>query len=462
MLNMGLKIEAAGPRSWPSPFVNVLRFFGDSVEWLIRLQSQGSIVPIADRCGAVVVAYGAENAKAILSDDGTFKHSEEGLLKIDREKPYWHMYRTLPLMNGSAVKHRRRLMMPAMHREALASYEGTIVETVNSQIGKFSPGDTVDILSLAYSITKRVSIRTLLGFSEEQVPQALPLTAEFDYLNAAVADPKIFMAPWNIPGMPFHKWETTSQRVSKKILELIQLKRSAPMSTDMISLFMHSTDENGERLSDNEVLGEVAGLYAAGYDTTANTIAWTLLLLAQHPEIASRLSEELQSRGPDYLTTSGTLLDRVVKESMRLLPATPMVIPRITSEDCTLSGVRIPAGAMVIIPTITAHQNESVFERAKNFNPDRWLSLKPGLYDYFPFGVGARRCFGAPFADRQVRVVLSTLLSQLSLSSVSQRVDQKNKSIIMTPKRALHAEVGPAGSWGPARKLTGNITQLFV
>jgi len=461
MLDMNLKIDAEGPRSWPASFVNVLRFFGDPVDWMMRLHSRGDVVPISDRCGAVVLAYGPENAKAILSDDDTFRHSEGGLLKIDPEQRFWHMYRTLPMINGSAVKHRRRLMMPAMHREALASYETSIVEITNREIGRLQVGSRTDIAALAYDITKRVSIRNLLGFTEEQMPQALSITDDFDYLSTAITDPRIFLAPWNIPGMPYRRWLTTSKRVCDRLLDLIQLKRSLPASTDMLSLFMHSTDENGERLSDNEVLGEIADLYTAGYDTTANTIAWTLLLLAQHPQVASELSRELTGRDADYHTKPGTLLDRVIKESMRLMPATPMVIPRTVAQDCTLSGVKIPVGAMVIIPTITAHQDETVFHQAKSFDPDRWLTVKPGLYDYFPFGVGPRRCFGAPFAERQIRVVLSTMLSQISLSSVHQRVDQRVKAIIMTPKQAVMAQVGPVGAWGPAQPLTGNVNRLW-
>ncbi|WP_432841080.1 cytochrome P450 [Dactylosporangium sp. CA-092794] len=186
---------------------------------------------------------------------------------------------------------------------------------------------------------------------------------------------------------------------------------------------------------------------------------WAILALTGRPAGAG---------GPDPLDeldlTDDTVIDTVVKESQRVLPSVAGSLPRRVQHDVEIAGSPpVPAGALLVASTVVEHRNPDVYAEPGAYRPQRWLdgSAQPGPYQFFPFGVGARRCLGAAFADLQLRVTLAVLARAGRWPRLlTTRVDHRNKSgVNMAPAGRIMVEAGD----GRARRapLTGAVTRLW-
>jgi len=148
---------------------------------------------------------------------------------------------------------------------------------------------------------------------------------------------------------------------------------------------------------------------------------WTLFLLALHDDVLDEVHAEL-----DLVLGSGSarrdptaadvdrlvVLDRVLKESMRLLPAAPMLFMREVTQATSLGDVPLPVGATVVLSTVVTHRDEAVFPEPRVFRPARFKDFDPPTYAYLPFGAGARMCLGAAFARQSLRLLLALVLQR--------------------------------------------------
>jgi cytochrome P450 len=221
----------------------------------------------------------------------------------------------------------------------------------------------------------------------------------------------------------------------------------------MLSMLIAARDEEGRPLDEDELVGHTGVIFAAGHETSTNALAWTLLLLSQHPGVLRDLDDELASLGGgapgvDDLANL-TLLDGVVKESMRLLPPVPLH-PRIVALDSELGGHTLPAGSELFLSIFHMHHDPDIFPDPEVFRPRRWETCKPTVYEYNPFSAGPRMCIGAAFATMEIKIVLAVLLSRYRLElPAKSRVDPR-VAITMAPAGGLRMTVRPRGGV-PAR-----------
>jgi cytochrome P450 len=157
----------------------------------------------------------------------------------------------------------------------------------------------------------------------------------------------------------------------------------------------------------------------AASDNPPNTFAYTIWLLARHPEIQEAVRREVRATLGQELPTAEALeamplLQRVVWESMRILPGIWMVMRRAT-RDTTLRGVRVPKGAMVLPLPYYIHRHPDFWPDPERFDPDRFLpdavAARPKSA-FIPFGSGPRMCIGARLATQEVRAMLAVFLQR--------------------------------------------------
>jgi cytochrome P450 len=155
--------------------------------------------------------------------------------------------------------------------------------------------------------------------------------------------------------------------------------------------------DEGDRLSETELVNLCFGLLIAGHETTANQINMFLLTLLHFPEEYERL------------VASPELVPQAVEELMRFvqLGEGGVGLPRVTTEAVELGGVTIPAGSVVLTSFAAANRDESVFADA-----DR-LDLKREVSQHLGFGAGAHHCLGAQLARMELQEALSGLLRRL-------------------------------------------------
>src|SRR6185312_8758158 len=97
------------------------------------------------------------------------------------------------------------------------------------------------------------------------------------------------------------------------------------------------------------------------------------------------------------------------------------MVPRLLKREATIAGYRLPAGAMVSPALYLVQRDPRVWEDPMAFRPERFLSGKPSIYEFFPFGAGVWRCLGAHFAEYEMKVVLARLVAQVDFAADASR-----------------------------------------
>jgi cytochrome P450 len=264
-----------------------------------------------------------------------------------------------------------------------------------------------------------------------------------------------------------------------EVLAMIHRRRASnSQGNDVLSILVRSNDAEGG-LSDEELVGQAAVLFSAAHLTTAHSLTWTLFLLSQHPAVMTDLWQELVAsdrRMPDISLPSEShhqkslgslpkgqelsLLDRVMKESMRVLPASAYS-QRMTTEAVQLGPLHLPRGTGVVFTPIITHHLPELYPQPERFIPDRWINLRPSPYAYHPFGAGPRLCIGAPLATAIIRVALERILTRYRLSTVpGSDIGAHIESTMLFPTNSVPMQIHPAdGNYGSG-SVVGNIHDL--
>ncbi|XP_071541051.1 probable cytochrome P450 49a1 isoform X2 [Panulirus ornatus] len=199
-------------------------------------------------------------------------------------------------------------------------------------------------------------------------------------------------------------------------------------------------------LSRKDVVTLILDMLFAGIDTTSHTIGFTLYLLARNPEVQAQLQKEVDTvlgdhQGPIMQRHLAQLsyLKAVIKESMRIFP---LVIgtARAVDKDIVLGGYCVPKGWSVFIVNMLMGWDESLFPRAKEFLPERWLRHKPfgpiHPYASLPFGAGTRMCVGRRIAEQEMVVFLTRVMQQFTVKYEHEDIEIKS-GFVFTPSQPL-------------------------
>jgi cytochrome P450 len=218
---------------------------------------------------------------------------------------------------------------------------------------------------------------------------------------------------------------------------------------DLLSMLMLAQDEDGSQMTDQQLRDEVVTLFAAGHETTSNVMTWLWYLLSQHPDVETKLHEELDQvlagRAPtlaDLQSLPYALM--VIKETMRLYPPAWILNGRTAVEDIEIGGYLIPKGSRVFISPYAMHRLPQYFPDPEQFDPERWLPEREAAlpkYAYIPFGGGPRVCIGNSFALMEAHLLLATIAQQYRLSLAPGQNIVPAALITMSPESGLRMRV---------------------
>ncbi|KAH6988520.1 benzoate 4-monooxygenase cytochrome P450 [Ilyonectria destructans] len=210
-----------------------------------------------------------------------------------------------------------------------------------------------------------------------------------------------------------------------------QVKKRTEAEPELPDVFSAVLDPYKEKANPSykdemHLIGDANLIVVAGSDTTSATMTCALFELVTHPEACKKLQNEVdeffaQNEGPEHMALSKLkYLQAVVDESMRLHPAVPSGVQRITPpEGMTIDETFIPGNTIVQIPTYTLARDARCFKRPDEFIPERWTTQPELVKDgsaFAPFSMGKYSCVGRQLALMEIRFVLSQIVNRYNIS----------------------------------------------
>lgn len=278
-------------------------------------------------------------------------------------------------------EHRRlrNLVHKAFTPRALIKLEARIEKLTHELLDKAEAQGTVD-LKAAYALPIPVTlISEMVGISGEDMPRFR------DSMKAVTAGGA---SPWNMARMIL--WDMP--KAMTFVRTLIQKKHANP-ADDILSALILAEDE-GQKLSEDELVSMVFLLIVAGYETTVHLITNSVFTLLAHPDQLARLRAE------------PGLMESAIEEIMRFNGPVHSTKPVYATEDVTLHGHTIPQGATVMPLLGAANHDPDVFENPEIFDIGRTPNRHLG------FGQGIHYCLGAPLARMETSIALTNLLAR--------------------------------------------------
>jgi cytochrome P450 len=364
---------------------------------------------------------------------------------------------------GPRHLRQRKLLLPPFHGEAIERYVQMIAAISEREIERWPLDQPFALAPRMQAITLDVIMAGILGVdgSPRRGTPEYGLRQTVKGLSRLSASTPAKLGELMNIG---HDEPVGLQRRGIELLDrftypVIRARREAPdleRRSDILSLIMRATTEEGEPLTDRELRDELLTLVLAGFETTANSLAWTWERLVRSPAAYDALRNAVRSG-----TDSEGHVERAIIEGMRTRPVIPAIGRRVTV-PWQLGDYLVPAGAPVVMSILLLHHREDIYPDPFAYRPERWIGskppddpgddrsaeagrrvvVKPGTYEWIPFGGGTRRCLGAALAMAEQRVVLEAMTRRLDLEAADPAPERaRHRLVTMIPERGARVVI---------------------
>lgn len=350
--------------------------------------------------------------------------------------------------DGEEHRRQRRVAAPAFHRQRIHAYGATMVEQAAKLRETWQHGREMDAATEMMHLSLEIVARTLFG--QEVTEDILSINEQVNTVmrlyNLLIALPsaETYMS-WPIPGLT--QFKRARKKLDDVMFRMIADRRAADTDEgDLLSMLLRSRDEEGDdaRLTDRQLRDEALTMFLAGYETVANALTWTWMLLAQNSETEARLHAEIDSVLGGRLPTWEDLpklryTEMVLAESLRLYPPA-WGMGRQAVRDVEIGPYRLPAGAYFYFSQYLIQRDSRHFPDPLRFDPERFTAenkARRPKFVYFPFGAGHRQCIGESFAWMEMTLVLATLAQRWRLRLVPRQMIEIQPKITLRPKYGM-------------------------
>ena len=438
-------------------FGNTLELRRDRLETFRRIQRLGNVALIHIGRRPVIVTSDPEMIQGILVD-----HAYDFIKGFNYE--FLKRLLGLGLVTSEAELHKRqrKLVAPALTPKRIANYADTMASFTERAQEAWADGATIDVTAEMMSLTLEVVAKTLFDTSLRDASETIARTFQVGAHWVLDEAERLVHFPYAIPFPRNLRMRAAMRRMDAVVSRLIAERRASGDSGDILSMLLAAKDDtDGRGMTDQQIRDEAITMIFAGHETTANGLAWTFYLLAQHPEVLAKLRAEvdgvLGGRPPalaDLPRLPYTM--QVFKESMRRYPPAPIIARRAT-KPMRLAGYDLDAGQGIAISIYGMHHRPDFFPEPDRFDPERFApenEKKLPRHAFLPFATGPRVCIGNHFALMEGQIILAHLVQRVDLSLVP------GANVVPFPAITLRAQNGipmrvTRRKTAPARAATG-------
>ncbi|XP_044512053.1 cytochrome P450 83B1-like [Mangifera indica] len=347
---------------------------------------------------------------------------------------YWREIRKIcvvHLFNSNRVQQFRPIREDEVAR---------LMEKITKSIAASKP---INLTELMFSLTSTIICR--VGFGKRYEEEGIERSRFQALLNETQA---LFISFFFSDYFPFMGWldKLTGMRrrlddnfkaFDKFYQELIEehLDPNKPENgqEDIVDVLLQVRKERGFKvdLTSAHIKAVLMNVFVAGTDTSAATVVWAMTLLMKNPRVMKKVQEEIRSEvGNKGFVDEDDVQNlpyfkAVVKETMRLQPTVPFLVPRETIEKCVIKGYEIPPKTLVLVNAWAIGRDPEAWEKPEEFYPERFIGssidFKGQHFELIPFGAGRRICPGLYMGIATVDLALSNLLYKFDWEMVPGR-----------------------------------------
>ncbi|WP_392542920.1 cytochrome P450 [Oryzobacter telluris] len=332
---------------------------------------------------------------------------------------------------GEEWTRQKRFLQPVFTKVAVDGYADLMVEEIEAVVGEWDVADrpVVDLGRQMQRLTLRVVLRALFGDAADDViphvNRSFPAVSDTIMRRGLGA----VRLPASVPTPRVRRGRAARDDLFGVCEEIVAARREGRTSgeTDLLSRLLAARDGD-ERLTDEEVRGQVLVFMLAGHETTSTALTFALHLLGRHQDVQDRVRAEVrQVLGDDRPTAATTAslpeTTAALKEAMRLYPSAP-ILGRLSVGDDELMGHPVPVGTNVVVVPWTIHRHPDFWADPLVFDPSRFTGSgerpEPShRYAWMPFGGGPRGCIGQHFSMVEAVLALALVLRGHRVTAVA-------------------------------------------
>ncbi|HRI52429.1 MAG TPA: cytochrome P450, partial [Pseudomonadota bacterium] len=329
---------------------------------------------------------------------------------------------SLFMLQGEPHRRQRRRLLAVLQRDHIQAQGPLIVELTDAALDSWPLGARFSAHAALRELSLQLILRMVLG---AESPARLAALARLLTAGVRIAETPAMLIPLHLQ-QRLGRW-TPWSKIRRLISEMDGLlyqeiaarrARGAGSGGDILSLLLQLPGDGMQGpLTDGELRDQIVTLIVAAHDTTATTLTWALHWLLADPALCVRLQREVR-RGeapldPEHLAGL-PLLDALVRETLRLSPAFP-VVGRELKRPLRLLEHELPAGVRVVPCPYLAQRDGQSFAEPLQFRPERFLHQRPRPEQWFPFGGGFARCVGMELALYEMKLILGVILARAAL-----------------------------------------------
>ena len=347
---------------------------------------------------------------------------------------------------GAYWLKQRRLIQPGFHKEKLNALSSILVNVCHKELDelarKTSNKENIDVYPVILKMAFGMVANSLFSVKMDHKDLEL-LESSISKIQRFIIKQirKPFLKPWYFLSGQTSKHYKLSGEIKNILLKVIrERKHSGQRHDDLLDMLIYAVyEDTGEGMTEEQILWEAIILFVAGHETTANALSWIFYLLSNHPQVISKIQEEVKEKiGEEPLSAENlrgmSYVVQVINEGMRIYPPA-WLTDRLALEDDEFGDFKIKKGTMVISFFYGAHHDPNFWTMPEAFQPERFNSKKTEAY--YPFGAGPRMCIGNNFAIMEMQIAIIELLRRFDISAVKEQNIELEALITLRPKNGV-------------------------